>query len=441
MPKSSEQRPGRVGDRGHERRADHITGRGRATQMVPGETRGGSSAQGVAREPFLVFGAPNIGADEIQEVIDSLRSGWIGTGPKVQRFEEQFAGYIGARHAVAVNSCTAALHLSLLVAGVGPGDEVITTTMTFPATVNTIIHCGATPILVDCDRETGLIDVQQASAAITPRTRAIVPVHLYGRPCDMGAILALAERHGLVVVEDAAHAVEAVWRGRKVGTLGDFTCFSFYVTKNMTTGEGGMITTADPAMAEKLKTYGLHGLSGDAWKRFSTHGYRHYDVVYPGFKYNMTDLQAAIGLHQLARVDGWLPRRTAIWRRYNEAFADLPVGLPAPDLADCVHARHLYTLLVDAEQTGCTRDEFMRRLYTMGIGTGVHYRAVHIHPYYRERFGYRPGDFPAANWISERTVSLPLSAKLSDGDVNDVIRAVGQACGEGKTHEASVFSS
>ena len=276
MPKSSEQRPGRVGDRGHERRADHITGRGRATQMVPGETRGGSSAQGVAREPFLVFGAPNIGADEIQEVIDSLRSGWIGTGPKVQRFEEQFAGYIGARHAVAVNSCTAALHLSLLVAGVGPGDEVITTTMTFPATV----------------------------------------------------------------AEDAAHAVEAVWRGRKVGTLGDFTCFSFYVTKNMTTGEGGMITTADPAMAEKLKTYGLHGLSGDAWKRFSTHGYRHYDVVYPGFKYNMTDLQAAIGLHQLARVDGWLPRRTAIWRRYNEAFADLPVGLPAPDLADCVHARH-----------------------------------------------------------------------------------------------------
>jgi dTDP-4-amino-4,6-dideoxygalactose transaminase len=384
---------------------------------------------GFARERFLVFGVPNIGAEEVDEVLDTLHSGWIGAGPKVQRFEECFRQYVGARHAVAVNSCTAALHLSLVVAGVGPGDEVITTTMTFPATVNTIIHCGATPVLVDCDPLTGLIDVRRMSEAVTSRTRAVVPVHLYGRPCDMDAVLTFAERHGLVVVEDAAHAVEAVYRGRKIGTLGHLTCFSFYVTKNMTTGEGGMITTGDVAMAEKLKTYALHGMSGDAWKRFSADGYRHYEVIFPGFKYNMTDLQASIGLHQLAKVDGWLARRNVIWRRYNDAFADLPVGRPAPDANDCKHARHLYTVLVDAARTGCTRDEFMQRLHDMGIGSGVHYRAVHLHQYYRERFGYRPADFPAASWLSERTLSLPLSAKLSDADVDDVIRAVRLACG------------
>jgi dTDP-4-amino-4,6-dideoxygalactose transaminase len=390
---------------------------------------GAGTVTGFVRERFLVFGAPNIGTAEMDEVLDTLRSGWLGTGPKVQRFEEDFRRYVGARYAVAVNSCTAALHLSLLVAGVGPGDEVITTTMTFPATVNTIVHCGATPVLVDCDPTTGLIDVARVAAVITSRTRAIVPVHLYGRPCDMDAIMALADRHGLVVIEDAAHAIEAVYRGRKVGTIGQCTCFSFYVTKNMTTGEGGMITTADADVAERLKTYALHGMTGDAWKRFSTQGYRHHDVVYPGFKYNMTDLQAALGLHQLAKVDGWLPRRNAIWRRYNEAFAELPVELPAPDADDCVHARHLYTLLVDEERTGCTRDAFMQRLREMGIGSGVHYRAVHLQPYYRERFGYRPEDFPAAFRISERTLSLPLSAGLSDEDVDDVIRAVRRACG------------
>jgi dTDP-4-amino-4,6-dideoxygalactose transaminase len=244
----------------------------------------------------------------------------------------------------------------------------------------------------------------------------------------MDSILALAERHGLVVVEDAAHAVEACSRGRKVGTIGHFTCFSFYVTKNMTTGEGGMITTGDAEMAEKLKIYALHGMSGDAWKRFSADGYRHYEVVYPGFKYNMTDLQASIGLHQLPRLGGWLARRNTIWRRYNDAFADLPLDRPATDADDCEHARHLYTVLVDAAKTGCTRDQFMQRLHDMGVGTGVHYRAVHLHSYYRERFGYQPTDFPAASWLSDRTLSLPLSAKLSDADVDDVIRAVRLAC-------------
>ena len=384
---------------------------------------------GVGRERFLVFGAPNIGEEEIREVMDSLRSGWIGTGPKVERFEEQFRCYVGARHAVAVNSCTAALHLALVVSGIGPGDEVITTSLTFAATANAIIHSGATPVLVDCDAATGLIDPERVAAAVTPRTRAIVPVHLHGRPCDMDAILAVAGRHGLLIIEDAAHAVEAAYHGRKVGTIGHLTCFSFYVTKNITTGEGGMVTTEDPALARQLKTYALHGMTSDAWKRFSASGYRHYDVAYPGFKYNMTDLQAAIGLHQLAKIGAWLVRRDAIWRRYSEAFGDLPLGLPAADDPETVHARHLYAVRIDAARVGCGRDEFMQRLHDLGIGTGVHYRPVHAHSYYRERFGYRDDDFPTATRVGDETLSLPLSSGLADADVADVIRAVRHACG------------
>jgi len=238
------------------------------------------------REQFLVFGAPLIEEPEVAEVVDSLRSGWLGTGPKVARFEEMFRQYIGAEHAMAVNSCTAGLHLSMVVAGLGPGDEVITTAMTFVATANAIIHTGATPVLVDCDRETGLIDPQRIKDAITPRTRAIVPVHLYGRPCDMDAIMDIAERHNLIVIEDAAHAIETVYKGHKVGNIGHLTCFSFYVTKNVVTGEGGMVTTNNPEFADKIKVYALHGMSKDAWKRFSDEGYKHYQVVVPGFKYN-----------------------------------------------------------------------------------------------------------------------------------------------------------
>jgi len=376
------------------------------------------------RDQFLVFGAPQIEEAEINEVVDCLRSGWLGTGPKVARFEEQFRQYIGAEYAIAVNSCTAGLHLSMIVAGLGPGDEVITTPMTFCATVNSIIHTGATPVLVDCDRDTFLIDPQRIEDAITPRTRAIVPVHLCGRPCDMDAIMDIAARRNLLVIEDAAHAIETVYKGRKVGTIGDLTAFSFYVTKNVITGEGGMVTTNRPNFADKIKVYGLHGMSKDAWKRYSDEGYKHYQVVFPGFKYNMMDLQAAIGLHQLARVDENLKRRNEIWQTYNRAFADLPVGLPAPDEPDTVHARHLYTLMIDKERCGMTRDEFMQRLYKLNIGTGVHYVGVHLHAYYRERFDYCPEDFPNATWISKRTVSIPLSPKLSGADVEDVIEAV-----------------
>lgn len=376
------------------------------------------------RERFLVFGAPAMGEAEIGEVVDSMRSGWLGTGPKVARFEELFRDYTGARHAVAVNSCTAALHLSLLASGVGPGDEVVTTPMTFVATANAIVHTGATPVFVDCDARTGLIDPQRIEDALTPRTRAILPVHLHGRPCDMKAILEIARRRDLVVIDDAAHAIEAQVDGEKIGTLGDLTCFSFYVTKNMTTGEGGMITTSRSELADLLKVYALHGMSRDAWKRFSDEGYRHYQVVVPGFKYNMMDLQAAIGLHQLPRLEEWQRRRRGIWNRYQEAFADLPVERPAPEEPGTVHAHHLYTLRVDAAESGISRDAFMQRLFERNIGTGVHYLGVHLHAYYRDRFGFAPSDFPNASRISDGTVSLPLSGSLQDDDVEDVIAAV-----------------
>lgn len=376
------------------------------------------------RDTYLVFGAPQIEEAEINEVVDSLRSGWIGTGPKAARFENAFKEYTGATYAMAVNSCTAGLHLSLLVADLAPGDEVITTPMTFCATVNTIIHAGATPVLVDCDRDTGLIDPQCIEDAITPRTRAIVPVHLYGRACDMDAITDIAQRHNLIVIEDAAHAIETAYKGRKIGNISQLTCFSFYATKNVVTGEGGMVTTNNPDYADKIKMYGLHGMSRDAWKRFSDDGYKHYQVVFPGFKYNMMDLQAALGLHQLARVEVNLKRRNEIWQIYDNAFADLPIGLPAADAPDTIHARHLYTLTIDKDQTGLTRDEFMQKLHQLNIGTGVHYVGVHLHPYYQERFGYREEDYPNATWISERTVSIPLSPKLTNIDIEDVVETV-----------------
>jgi dTDP-4-amino-4,6-dideoxygalactose transaminase len=373
--------------------------------------------------PYIVFGSPQIGEEEIEEVCATLRSGWIGTGPKVRRFEELFREYIGARHAVAVNSCTAALHLSLLVSGIEPGDEVITTPMTFCATANAILHAGARPVFVDVSPDTMNLDPAAVAAAITSRTRAIVPVHLAGRPCPMDEIQALAVRHGVLVIEDAAHCIEGRYHGRKVGTISPLTCFSFYVTKNMTTGEGGMVTTQSDEFAKKLKMFALHGMTADAWHRFSDKGYQHYQVVFPGFKYNMTDMQAALGLHQIGRLEQSARRRHDIWRRYDDAFADLPARTPAPADADTVHARHLYTLRV-LPACGKTRDEVLQELHALGIGTGVHYTALHLHPYYRETLGYREGMLPHAESIGATTLSLPLSAKLEDEDVDRVIGAV-----------------
>jgi len=376
------------------------------------------------RDRFLVFGSPLIEQPEIDEVVECLRSGWIGSGPRVTLFEERFREYTGADHAVALNSCTAALHLSLQGLGVGPGDEVIVPSMTFVATANAVVHAGATPVLVDCERATMNVDPAAIEAAITPRTRAIVIVHFAGRPCDMDRILAITRRHDLRLVEDCAHAIEAEWRGRKAGTFGDLGCFSFYVTKNVVTGEGGMVITDRRELADRLRTLALHGMTKDAWKRFSDKGYVHYDVIEPGFKYNMMDIQAALGIHQLARVDRSWERRHQIWQVYCEAFRELPVFLPPTPAPNTRHALHLFTLLVDTRETTLTRDELLERLTARKIGVGVHYRPVHVHPLYRERFGYRPGQLPNAEWIGERTLSLPLSPKLTDDDVQDVIEAV-----------------
>lgn len=376
------------------------------------------------RDGYLVFGSPQLLEPEIEEAVDSLRSAWIGTGPKVARFERAFAEYNGAPHALAVNSCTAALHLALLAAGVKAGDEVIVPAMTFAATANVVIHTGATPVLADVDRSTMCIDPADIRRRITDRTRAIVPVHFAGRACAMDEVMSLAQHANIAVIEDCAHAVETLFRGRHAGTIGDIGAFSFYATKNVVTGEGGMVTTANAAWAARIKTLALHGLSTDAWKRFSDEGFKHYDIVEPGFKYNMMDLQAAIGLHQLARVEANLERRQAIWKRYDEAFATLPVFIPPPEQADTRHGRHLYTLLADIDHLTVGRDEILAALHRQRIGTGVHYRAIHLHPYYKNTFGFRPDDLPNADWISQRTLSLPLSPKLTDEDVEDIVFAV-----------------
>lgn len=374
------------------------------------------------RERFLVFGAPQIGEEEIAEVVATLRSGWIGSGPKVAAFERQFADYRGAGRAIAVNSCTAALHLSLLSLGIGPGDEVITTPMTFCATANAILHSGATPVFADCDPRTMNLDPAAVLAAITPRTRAILPVHFAGRPCEMNELMAIAAEHGLRVVEDCAHAIEAKYDGRALGTFGDLGCFSFYVTKNVVTAEGGMVLTADPELEAHVKTCALHGMSKDAWKRFADEGYQHYEVVHAGFKYNMTDLQASLGIHQLRRVEVSLTRREEIWRRYDAAFADLPCTTPPPAAEGTVHARHLYTLRLDLDALRVGRDFVLDALAKEGIGAGVHYIALTTHRFYQQFTG--GARFPAAEAISERTLSLPLGPGLSDEDVDDVIHAV-----------------
>ncbi|BBD80769.1 DegT/DnrJ/EryC1/StrS family aminotransferase [Aerosticca soli] len=376
--------------------------------------------------PFLVFGAPAIGEEEIAEVEACLRSGWLGTGPRVARFERDFAAWRGVDPArvAAVNSCTAALHVSMIAAELEPGSEVITTPLTFCATVNAIVHAGLTPVLADVDPVTQNIDPAAIEAAITPRTRAILPVHFAGRPCAMDRIMAIAQRHGLVVIEDCAHAVETEFRGRPVGTFGDFGCYSFYVTKNVTTGEGGMVLGRDEERIARVRMLALHGLSRDAWHRFGDAGYKHYQVVECGFKYNMMDLQAAIGLQQLARVEAHWQRRRALWQRYNEAFADLPLTLPAPPEADTRHGHHLYTVRIDAARCGLDRDAFLDRMNAARIGTGVHYLSIPEHAYYRERFGWRPEAWPQAMRIGRQTASLPLSPVLSDADAGRVIAAV-----------------
>jgi dTDP-4-amino-4,6-dideoxygalactose transaminase len=376
------------------------------------------------RSEFLVFGAPCIGEAEIAEVVASLRSGWLGTGPKVSQFEKEFAQYRSASFPVALSSCTAALHLSMLALGLGRDDEVITTPLTFCATVNAIIHAGAKPILADVDSATMNIVPAQVRARLTSSTRAILPVHFAGRACDMDAITAIARMRDLKIIEDCAHAIETEYKGHPAGTFGDFGCFSFYVTKNVVTGEGGMVLARDEQHAAAIKVLALHGMTRDAWERFGDAGYKHYDVISAGFKYNMMDLQAAIGIHQLHRVEASWVRRKQIWERYMTELAALPLTLPAPFQPDTRHACHLFTILIDPEFCGMTRDQFIGEMTARNIGVGVHYRSIPEHPYYQQTFGWRPEDYPNAMRIGRQTVSLPLSARLSDRDVEDVIAAV-----------------
>jgi dTDP-4-amino-4,6-dideoxygalactose transaminase len=375
------------------------------------------------RDEFLVFGRPMIEDAEIAEVVESLQSGWIGTGPKVQRFERMLEEYVGVPHVRCVSSCTAALMLGMQALGVREGDEVIVPAMTFVASANAVEHAGARTVLVDSDPATGLIDLDAAEAAVTSRTRAIMPVHLAGRPVDLDRISRLRDEHGLRVIEDAAHALGAAWKGRRIGAHGNLTAFSFYPTKNITTIEGGAVATDDASAAAQIERLALHGLSLGAWQRFSDVGFKHYEVVEPGHKFNMTDIEAALGIHQLPRLDEWIAERAACWQRYDELLAGLPLALPPPPQEEIVHARHLYQVMVEPDQA-ISRDQLLDSLAAQRIGTGVHFRGVHLHPYYRDRYGLDPGQFPVATDISERTLSLPLSPALSEQDQEDVAEAL-----------------
>ena len=384
------------------------------------------------KKKFLVFGSPDIGEEEIQEVVDSLESGWLGTGPKVARFERDFAAYKGVKEkqVAAVNSCTAALHISMIAAGLRPGDEVITTPMTFAATINAIIHSGATPVLADVDLDTMNIAAGEIESAITERTKAILPVHMAGRSCEMGPIMEIAERHGLVVIEDCAHAIETEYRGCRAGTFGDFGCFSFYVTKNVITGEGGMIVARREKDIARAKQLALHGMSKDAWRRFSDAGYKHYFVVESGFKYNMMDIQAAIGIHQLRRVDESWKKRKAVWDFYQEAFRPLPIIRPLEPEPHTRHAYHLYTIRIDEKRCGVSRDAFLDAMTRHNIGVGVHYMSIPEHPFYQKTFGWKPEMYPNAMIIGRQTVSLPLSSNLAPQDLDDVVTAVRRCLGK-----------
>jgi dTDP-4-amino-4,6-dideoxygalactose transaminase len=383
------------------------------------------------RDDFLVFGQPLIEQDEIDEVVDSLKKAWLGTGPKVREFERIFSEYKNMPYAAAVNSCTAALHLSLLSLGLKPGDEVITTSMTFCATVNAIIHTGATPVLVDIDPATLNIETDAIEKKITDKTKAVLIVHFAGRCCRMDSILEITKRNKLFLVEDCAHAIESEYDGQKAGTFGDLGCFSFYSTKNIVTGEGGIVLSKNKELIDKIKILALHGMSADAWERFSDAGYKHYYVEDAGYKYNMMDIQAAIGIHQMKRVDSYWKRRQKIWQCYMKEFSDLPIGLPASIENEHRHAYHLFTIRIDENLVGLNRDAFFIAMKEENIGTGVHYLAIPEHPYYKRTFGWKPEEFPNATEYGRQTVSLPISAKLSDKDVCDVIEAVRKIINKG----------
>ena len=375
------------------------------------------------RDNRLVFGAPVLGEEEIASVIECLRSNWIGLGARVERFEQEFAHYKGAPFAQAVNSGTAAIHLALVALGLGAGDEVIAPAMTFCSTIHSIVHTGAKPVLVDCCRDTLNIDASAIEKQVTARTKAILVVHMCGRCCEMDPILEIARRHGLRVVEDCAHAIESTYRGQAAGLMGDVGCFSFYPTKNITTGDGGMLITRDPQLFQRVKVLSLHGMTADAWSRF-VGGPVGYEVVAAGYKYNMTDMAAALGLPQLAKIDEHWRQRQQIWSLYNERLKGLPLLLPRSTEPGSRHAYHLYTPLLMLEELRVGREKIIVALEAENIGVGIHYISVHQHPYYRQQFGFVDADFPNATFVGERTLSLPLSPAMSEQDVSDVVSAI-----------------
>ncbi len=385
----------------------------------------------VEKRPFLPFSRPLLGEEEIEAVEGVLRSGWLTTGARTREFEREFASFVGARHAIALSSCTAALHLALEAIGIKDGDEVITTPMTFAATAEVIRYFGARPVFVDIDPGTLNMDPLELEKAMEAgrkrgRLRAVLPVHYAGLPCEMESIRALAREHGLRVVEDAAHAFPATYRGRTIGSGGEMACFSFYATKNITTGEGGMVTTDDDEWAERIRVMSLHGISKDAWKRYTSEGNWFYEIVAPGYKYNLTDMASALGLVQLRKAEGFWKRREEIARAYDEAFSGIP-GIetpPRPGEDGTRHSWHLYVLKIDSRRLGINRNEFIEEMKARGIGTSVHFIPLHLHPYYRRTYGYGPGDFPRASQAYERIVSLPIYPAMSDDDLYSVIEAV-----------------
>jgi perosamine synthetase len=375
---------------------------------------------------FIPFHMPAIGDDEVRSVVETLQSGWLTTGRKVKTFEDAFARYVGAKHAVAVNSGTAALHLALDAVGIREGDEVIVPTMTFAATAEVVLYFKAKPVLVDCQPDTLNLDPNKLEAAVTSRTKAIIPVHIAGQACDMDPILRIARKHDLRVIEDAAHALPAAYHGRTIGTVGDITCFSFYATKTITTGEGGMATTDNPLWAERMRIMSLHGISHDAWKRYTKEGSWYYEVISAGFKYNLTDIAAAIGIEQLKKCKEFWEARQRIAMMYQKAFADLDVIRVPACARDVQHAWHLFIIQLNLECLKIGRNEFIEDLREREIGTSVHFIPLHLHPYYRDAFGYRPADFPIASAVFERIVSLPIYPKMTEPDVEKVSKAVAE---------------
>ena len=376
---------------------------------------------------YIYFHRPCLGKEEETEIIAAMRSGWITTGERTKKFEKKICDFTGSPYAIGLNSCTAGLHLALLCCGIKPGDEVITSSITFASTANVIIHCGAVPVFVDVDNDTLNINPEEIQKHITKKTKAIIAVHFLGQPCKMDEISKIAQQHKISVIEDAAHALETVYKGKKVGSISGFTAFSFYATKNITTGEGGMLTVQDEAMADKARIMSLHGISRDAWKRYSDSGYKHWDILYPGFKYNMFDLQAALGIHQLNKIESFWIKRKSFVEKYNQEFMDIPALEPVPQNLqneNDKNAYHLYVLRIRPKYLKSSRDEIMNMIQQSGIGLGVHFRAVHLMHYYASTYGYEKGLLPVAEDNSDRVFSIPLYPSLTDDNFGYIVDTV-----------------